>query len=425
MIKRASIALLILTSTLTGVAFQSARPDTRSVLMVFRSTTCPPCLKLDTDWERKADFAQAMQQRFRMIPAWNDVRHAQKFREYNVTKVPTFILFDARGREIDRFQGYDNATDLWNRLLLIESRHAQSQEAQEPRPPRINQPDMRSEEWRQLRDAARQLEDDKDTLASQKRELEKQLAAERQRANSIKQSSRSHSQDQIRAIQQASETAEREISSRLDQIRIVEERILKLRSEQTSSETRFDNPSLAERECEDGVCQIPAITPVMPTEESTASSETVNGWKSVYETVSWIAVKAAGPQVSIPLTVGLGALGLLVRRSRNRRSKQRGVSQTGGVGNSTNIDEPRTPSFSKPNRKTENHYLVKETDEYGEAFKEACRRTIASMKSDRPGIVDVVKQIEHTASEIVRGGRITKRRNKAPRPGLWDDEKES
>jgi hypothetical protein len=76
------------------------------------------------------------------------------------------------------------------------------------------------------------------------------------------------------------------------------------------------------------------------------------------------------------------------------------------------------PSSSEA--KTENRFIIKEVDFMGEAYKEALRRT----STIEPRAIDVLKQVEHVAQEIIRGRNVSDRPKKSPQSGIWSDPQE-
>lgn len=68
---------------------------------------------------------------------------------------------------------------------------------------------------------------------------------------------------------------------------------------------------------------------------------------------------------------------------------------------------------------TTNHYLTKEVDVEGEAYKEAIRRVVAANGGAHPVVHMFTQQIEHTASELMRGKNIATRN--VAKPFLYND----
>ena len=78
---------------------------------------------------------------------------------------------------------------------------------------------------------------------------------------------------------------------------------------------------------------------------------------------------------------------------------------------------------NQPEEKTVNHYVVR-PDGRHEMWKEACRRVIAAMRDTNPQSVDIIKHLESTAAELIRGRQVVDRdsRTQRPKPGIWQDE---
>jgi hypothetical protein len=156
-----------------------------------------------------------------------------------------------------------------------------------------------------------------------------------------------------------------------------------------------------------------------PIEQTQPTEQTSSKWMQVLGWAAKTGLAVAAPEIALPGAAGLAVLGfgwqwLKGRRhARQQRPAQSAAAMAPAAPAVVRVDHER--------RQSENHYIVKETDKVGEAYKEACRRVAAARKSDQPGIVDVIKQIDHVAAEIVRGRTIVDRPNNAPRSGIWED----
>lgn len=134
-----------------------------------------------------------------------------------------------------------------------------------------------------------------------------------------------------------------------------------------------------------------------------------------------IGLTAGAASLGLPVGaagVAAGVVGWLIGRRRARRPP---VPAAAAADCSTGAESVTVVRDTETRRATANHYVVKETDRVGEAYKEALRRVVAAYKSDKPGIVDVASQIEHVAHELLRGQDV-QARSTVPRPGLWTDE---
>lgn len=154
-----------------------------------------------------------------------------------------------------------------------------------------------------------------------------------------------------------------------------------------------------------------------PIEQAEATEPTSSKWLKVLGWAAKTGLTIAAPEIALPGAAGLAVLGLGWQWMKGRRQarRQRPVDATAAE------IPPAVVRVDQERRQSENHYIVKESDTVGEAYKEACRRVAAARKSDQPGIVDVIKQIDHVAGEIVRGRKIVDRPNNAPRSGIWSD----
>ena len=155
-----------------------------------------------------------------------------------------------------------------------------------------------------------------------------------------------------------------------------------------------------------------------PIEQTQPTEQTSSKWMQVLGWAAKTGLAVAAPEIALPGAAGLAVLGFGWQWLKSRRHSRQRPAQ------SAPDRAPATPAVVRVDherRQSENHYIVKETDKVGEAYKEACRRVAAARKSDQPGIVDVIKQIDHVAAEIVRGRTIVDRPNNAPRSGIWED----
>lgn len=155
-------------------------------------------------------------------------------------------------------------------------------------------------------------------------------------------------------------------------------------------------------------------TPQLPPAEPPRQSG-LGGW------LLRIGLTAGAASLGLPVGaagVAAGVVGWLIGRRRARRTA---VPAASAADCSTAAESVTVVRDTETRRATANHYVVKETDRVGEAYKEALRRVVAAYKSDKPGIVDVASQIEHVAHELLRGQDV-QARSTVPRPGLWTDE---
>jgi len=118
MIARILIAAVITTTTLTGVAWQRASgDDPRPNLLLFSdSVNCEPCRLFEADYKRSPGFANELKRLFRCYPSYSPTEHPDAFRQYKINGVPTFLVTDGAGRELHRVVGYSNPKSLIDEL---------------------------------------------------------------------------------------------------------------------------------------------------------------------------------------------------------------------------------------------------------------------------------------------------------------------
>lgn len=370
MIPRLLIASAILTTTLTGVAMNAARQE-RPSLLYFRSAACPPCQQFDDDTTdrrgRDTPFMIALRREFRIVPSYLDVKHPDEFRRWNVTRTPTWLVIDSHGRELVRVSGYGGPHELWKQLTCRDGVCVPL--------PRVNSQPAPSTTDPAPRPPVRSVADG---------ELLRRISESNRRLE--------HERDSLQAA-----------------VRQLHDQIAALKRHRV--EQQPPPPPAPPK--------ISAETSDEPTQPEIETDALSSSWKSVGLWCARTAVTLGAPHIALPGAAVLTAVGIGVSWLRRRRHTRRSQDIVGSR------SEPSTVRVDTERRQTENHYVVKETDRFGEAYKEACRRVAAARKSDAPGIVDVIKQIEHVAGEIIRGGRIVERPQTAPRPGIWQDPDES
>lgn len=437
MIARLAIAAAVTVTTLTGVAWQRAgmRDGVRPSLLVFTDPAkCDPCRRFDAAFAGDPQFRDALTQAFRCHPAYTPDRQPDLFRRHNITGVPTFLIIDAAGNELRRVVGYQGKNDLWRNLTqeCVDGVCPPSPPDPPRRPPDSGDSTDLISRLNRLQQANEALQEERDQLRHRERDLADQLS---DAGEIVRQSS---------ADQQAAAAAQR----RADELQLQITDIVRRQQAAEAAAAR------AEAEAEDlrRRLELPAAPPWNPPEQNrppddvwgrsgTADGSRVDAgiesgggisaeipdvlfpvaattgdkWLRMLTKVGQIGLTLAAPEASIPLTAAAAVVwyGL----SRRRRAGYRPAAGTPGG----RISEPSTVRVDTERRTTENHYVVKETDARGEAYAEALRRVAAARKSDQPGIVDVIRQIEHVAGELLRGRKIVDRPQQQPRPGLWSD----
>lgn len=332
--------------------------------------------------------------------------------EYGFESVPTFVLMGQRGM-VARVHGFTGGRDLLSRLVPgnIEGNGAPQPKRREslkpipvePQGPGITEVVKENGYLQRTIRAMEQKESRSRTAAKEAAQREQRMLVEIQR---LRTETTEITRDARSVIEQT--------ASRVETIRAdAERRIQALAKTRETTETTTPLP--------DGH----ASGSVVPDPES---SETVASWKSFAATAVKIGVTLAAPQYVMPVMAGLSVLGLgLNWRKKKGQSSPRG---------SPDFGDRRQNGFIESNAKettidvvagttvdriqTENHYVEKEVDYIGNAYKESLRRVSAAMKGRSPQVVEFVKQIDHTATELIRGHKVNTRPE--PKDGaIWSD----
>jgi thiol-disulfide isomerase/thioredoxin len=355
----------------------------KPILYVVHADWCPPCRCFDRAWSEDRQFRDALQNAFevRELDWENPIQQAQA-KMLGVSDLPTYIVL--RGNlKIASSTGFTtSASELPKaKAKLMQDLRVEWPPARQPAVPAppLRAPDPRSPVPQAAVPPVDQI-------------AREQIEKTQQAIGSLE-----------KRISESHESTRTEIQSVTERIR----EILERRTENTSEQSAFN--------------ELPSVGPEQS--EPPKRSETSAKWISFLTKAGKVALVAAAPEFVIPGSIGLTALGLGAawlksrRRTRPRDDPVHADSYRGShQGNVTVLRD----SESRAN--TANHYVVKETDRAGEAYKEALRRITAAYKSDKPGIVDVARQVEHVAQEILRGQTVSARSQQAPRPGIWTDE---
>jgi len=387
------------------------QPHARQTLYIFHAESCGPCRQLDRALRTDAAFKQALESRFCIHSIDMQTQRPSERKliaRLKITAVPAFVVL-ANGQEVTRVVGF------WpgKKRELVAALSVRANPAvngpQRTQPPQPKQPKQRprqvepeqSSEIQRLLDSIDHLSRRLDDAEGERERLLDQ--AEDDRHQALQNQNQKHAAE-LKALRQQLRNAASAHSHESSKAEDAEQ----LDSIFGSSETLRDSPAA---DAPEQTAQPP------PTNDSTAS-------ESGRSTLGWIArvgLMVAAPEVAILGSAALTVAGFFLGRWRERRRRRNGSRWSDPP-----ISHDRTTVVRLPEQErttTENHYIVKETDDVGEAYKEALRRMTATYKSDKPGIVDVVQQIDHIAGEIIRGRRVTDRPNKQPRPGIWDDQK--
>lgn len=406
----------------------SSRPQ----LIIVHSDSCGPCRQFDCQWLQDAQFRAAIQKRFDVRALdWDISAQKQSAQTLGVSRLPSFVVETGSGWSapiVGFLPTPDGKRDLLRQLTQASGVGAQTPTAPQPRvraaasaqrdsPPirTATQSTVDEEARRQLKqvtDTQRRIGDDLVELNSA---VNRSLHEGTQTAQEVKSVRDSLSTIKTELGSTASRLTEQISRTREDSRRDTQTE-LKLFNE-TVRNTVHD--TVTERI--NSTLSQPAAggpQPITPTRETDGASGTA-GTES-HPLAGWllkIGLTGAAASLGLPVAgagVAAGVISWLITRRRARRT-----ATTGTADNQVTVLRDQTTR-----RTTDTHYVVKETDRVGEAYKEALRRVCAAYKDERPGIVDVARQVEHVAQEIVRGQDVTARADKAPRPGIWDDNSE-
>lgn len=372
---------------LVSVSVASA-PGQKPILLIVHAEWCPPCRMFDRVWDEDPEFKAALRRAFEVRSLdWDKPLEQAQAIELGVTNLPTFIVM--RGRlKIASSVGFTTSRSELDKVKakLMQDLRVEwppSRQPVVPAPP-VQPPDPRP--------AVPRAVDPQAAVPPVDQIAREQIEKTQQAIGSLE-----------KRITESHESTRTEIQSVTERIR----EILDRRLESTAERSEFSDLQSVEPE--------PSGVPVR--------SETSTKWISFLTKAGKVALVVAAPEFVIPGSIGLTVLGVGAawlksrRRTKPRDDPVRENNQHGSLQGSVTV---LRDSESRPN--TANHYVVKETDRAGEAYKEALRRMTAAYKSDKPGIVDVARQIEHVAQEILRGQTVSARSQHAPRPGIWTDE---
>lgn len=390
----------------------------RLTLMYFKSATCGPCRAFAGACKHpitgaSTQFFNELERRYDVKPAIDVNVCPQVAQQNGIKVVPTFILL-RNGVEVNRVTKFRNTAELLHELSQVQDIQQKQFRPTEPRltPPRtIERPPPRDEsrevELLKTNDYLQQtieaMERDRQAERTSAKEL-RRLLNEKQTAFDV----------EVERLRRMSEQNRREAetirSSSVSQIETI----------RTEASQRI-NELIAKREQAGRQSQTlnqQTLSPAgsMPQEQArppTKSSPTWDKWKEWGTWGAGIALTLLAPEVAIPGSAGLAALGYGISWLRKRKQRQP-------------ILEPQPSPVevvlgqSRDRLQTENHYITKEVDHIGNAYKEALRRVMAVTKDRSPGVVGLVKQVEHAAEEIIRGVDINKR-PETPKSAVWSD----
>lgn len=421
------LTTVLLLASLSGIA--DAQPPARPVLYVVHHDGCLPCRVFDRIFVTRRDVRDALA-RFELreldmaIPAQNATA-----KRYGVNQIPTWLMMKDN-RIVARHVGFVNTVNSLEvepalQSLMIDlgvDWPARNPDANPAFPGTIAAPTPSGPTVDLFaREQIGQLRAETASLSISQLDTQQQVSQlQTSVAGAVLQISRTQEQltastdslgEQIKSSHTQSKTELSKLTDRLKET--IHQTVAKLPERSLPPATPPD-PASGDRPDAAGLT-LPPRGGDADTSDAGSRNATASSWISVASWAAKTAVTIAAPQIAIPATAGMTALGFGLSWLRRRRAARAG-SGTTTVGQSVAVVRD-----TETRHQTANHYVVKEVDKGGEAYKEALRRTVAAYKSDRPGIVDVAGQIEHVAQELLRGQTVQARASQ-PRPGIWTDE---
>jgi prefoldin subunit 5 len=355
----------------------------KPTLYIVESDSCGPCRKFQDDWTNLPGFANRLRSAFDVRGLhWETPEQQSLARRLGVSSLPSFVVVTRNGRHLGMIVGYTHANVLLQELRLTPLQHTISQ-------PRHVAPSQSTPS----RDPA----------------ITPRVVSEDQRPRPAQSTADEAARREIQRLEQTMQSLQRQLRD----VGKPPESSQELQSlRRTVEELKAAAANAAESQHQDQLPVTPILTPDATRGEPSG--------------LLALAIKAGTtlllPEVAIPagaLSIAATVGGWWLGRRRRRLPEQWAPSAAASGLEQNSVTVLRD---STTRQNTANHYVVKETDKVGEAYKEAIRRITAAYKSDKPGIVDVASQIEHVAQEILRGQTVTARASNAPRPGLWTDE---
>lgn len=429
----------------------SGQAPRKPILFIVHSDSCPPCRIFDKTYSADREFRDALQDAFELRELdWSIPRQRQDAINLGIVELPAYVVI--RGdRKIAEHIGFSSSTspadinaaiaDLLGDLN-VEWPPASRQPATKPRPPR-DTADVTAPRPRPPGDDStpvapvsaetidRQARDGITRLATQSRELQDAQLQTQKTVEQLQTDVAGVRSDVTRSTQQLSEQFQRSHSETTSEFKSVTERLQEtLRStiEQRIQSQLGSRASDISTEISKAAPPLPFPVPAPP-----ASS-------GITDMLIKIGLGAAATHVGLPIGAAAlvaGGISWLVTRRRSRRRPWQSHGYSGPAApagpampagpsdsassSSVSADTVTVIRDTEQRQNTANHYVVKETDRIGEAYKESLRRTVAAYKSDNPGIVDVASKIEHVAKELLRGQDVLSRESHTPRPGIWTD----
>ncbi len=393
-----------------------AAPDEKPELFIIHSDTCPPCRNFDNVFTSRPEFRRALQDAYTLRELdWANPEDRRAAVSMGVDRVPSYVAF--RGpKKIAMHVGWtmsdndahiDQAIACLLRDLNVEWPPAPAPAAvRAPDPPRPALPaagvdiDARNAITR-LATQTKQLQTSQERTEQSVRALERDMQdvkSELNRATSGLQEQLKTSQTEVRSISQtlqqsierlqsSHEKTQTEVSSIGPDLRkSIEQQLATMRAPQSPLDALPPRPDIS--------TEIPNVS---------GSPSTSGKWLSVLAWAGKAALTVAAPEVAIPGSVLLTAAGVAASWIRKRRQP----APLGTSSNPIRVVDPATV-------RTETKYVETQSDILGEAYKEGIRRVGNAYREARPDIIDVLKQVDAAAEQIVHGQRVARRPSSVP-----------
>lgn len=314
-----------------AIAVKAASCDGKPQLFVFKGPApnggpCRPCEQFSGDYRRSARFRQWLQHNFQIVPAYDSRYHGDKFKQWNVSQVPTFIVVDSSG-ELVRAVGYTTHNKLADQLI------PRQQSRPKPKPaPNVSQ---------RVAEANKALEAERDSLRRSVEMLQRDLADARKAGDDSGAAVIATLTAQIKALQ------------------------LKLKNVQTTP---------ADPLCKDGVCVPPPTDDSVPDSPEHEATGTPRGlFRSIMHHglgfAADIGLTQAQGEIAVPLIAAGGPAGaaaygafLLWKRWRRRRTNGKTI-----------VVDALTPP---PHRQIETQFVNVENDSYQRAHEQARQHVV-------------------------------------------------
>lgn len=326
-IRRAIAFAVVAMSCSVGIA--GGNP---SLLLFTDPANCRPCRLFDRDWSTDKAFRDAVTKCYAIVPSYQPATHPQKFREYQITAVPTWVIVSKSGQEVGRVSGYTTPTDLWVRLRNATKNTPRSQPpAASPPPSAGSVPDPSSDVLRRLDEANKLLESERDSLRAEMRALEKRLLdAQKNKPQTPDRSPEIDAmQKQLQVLQKQIQRRDAEAALAAKRLQAAEQLAANAAAEAERLRQRAalpDAPDWVQQEVDKAHATPETPPPVADTEQpqtlpTPANPDTTGGrWLTLLKTLGGGLLTLAAPELVVPAGLALGAAGLAVRWRNQRRA---------------------------------------------------------------------------------------------------------